>query len=123
MAEDIKLNEFERVQEITELLGLDYNGNGCSILPTTLLAPLFQIRGTVTKNVDYCTVTGLYGINKDIYNIGVCSYGMLVVFNAQDTANGGNPIAQFIISSNGDIQIRVKWHTEDFSPWRTISFT
>lgn len=123
MAKDIRLDEFGKVNEVAKLLGLDYGGNGCFILPETLLAPLFQVRGTVTKNLDYCTEMGVYGINKDVYNIGVCSYGMLIVFNAPNTSKGGDPITQFVIDSDGRIFTRMKWYQADFTSWKTISFT
>lgn len=123
MVEDIRLNEFGSVNEIAELLGLDYNGNGCFILPQTLFAPLFQVRGTVKKSLNDCTDSGIYGINKDVYNTGVCSYGMLIVFNATNTSLGGNPITQFVINSDGVIFTRMKWYQADFTSWKTISFT
>lgn len=123
MEEDVKLNDFPEVNSIYKLLGLDYNGNGRSILPQTLFAPLFQVRGTVTKDLSDCTDSGIYGINKDAYNTGICSYGMLIVFNAPDTSLGGNPIVQFVINSGGIIFTRMKWYQADFTSWKTISFT
>lgn len=123
MAEDIKLNEFKEVNGLTKILGLDSEGNSCCVLSNILLSPLFQVKGTVIKNLNDCTDTGIYGINRDIYNIGICNYGMLIVFNAQDTANEGSPIVQFIISSGGIIYSRMKWHVDEWTGWREISFT
>ena len=120
---DIKMSEFKEVDKVDKLLGLDDSGNGCCICNDVLLDNLFQVRGTVLSDLDNYTSNGIYGINRDAYDIGLCGFGMLIVFSAPDTANGGSPIVQFIINSDGVIFTRIKWHVDDWSDWRTISFT
>ena len=120
---DIKMSEFKEVDKVDKLLGLDDSGNGCCIRNDVLLDNLFQVRGTVLSDLDNYTSNGVYGINRDVYDIDFCSFGMLIVFSAPDTANGGSPIVQFIINSDGVIFTRIKWHVDDWSDWRTISFT
>lgn len=120
---DIKMSEFKEVDKVDKLLGLDDSGNGCCIRNDVLLDNLFQVRDTVSSDLDNYTSNGVYGINKDVYNIGLCALGMLIVFSAPGTAYGGNPIVQFVINSNGVIITRIKWHVNDWSDWRTISFT
>lgn len=120
---DIKMSEFKEVDKVDKLLGLDDIGNGCCIRNDVLLDNLFQVRGTVLSDLDNYTSNGIYGINRDAYDIGLCGFGMLIVFSAPGTANGGNPIVQFIINSDGGILTRIKWHVDDWSDWRTISFT
>lgn len=120
---DIKMSEFKEVDKVDKLLGLDDSGNGCCIRNDVLLDNLFQVRGTVLSDLDNYTSNGIYGINRDAYDIGLCGFGMLIVFSAPDTANGGSPIVQFIINSDRVIFTRIKWHVDDWSDWRTISFT
>lgn len=47
-----------------------------------------------------------------------------MVFNGS-TAGGGNPIAQMFFANNGTIYTRIKseWNGNDYTAWRTISFT
>ena len=119
---DIKMSEFKEVDKVDKLLGLDDIGNGCCIRNDVLLDNLFQVRGTVLSDLDNYTSSGIYGINRDAYDIGLCGFGMLIVFSAHGTANGGNPIVQFIINSDGGILTRIKWHVDDWSDRRKISF-
>ena len=62
---DIKMSEFKEVDKVDKLLGLDDSGNGCCIRNDVLLDNLFQVRGTVSSDLDNYTSNGVYGINKD----------------------------------------------------------
>lgn len=123
---DISMNQFQIVTD-ADYVYVEKGNNQGKIKKSDLLSSLFQGRGDVTSNLDDYTTTGFYGINGGIYNTGVVSYGMLLVFNGTGVAGGGlgNPIVQ--IAFNGyhpavAMKIRVCW-TDKWSDWKSVTLT
>lgn len=123
MVEDVKLNDFPEVDSIYKLLGLSNDGTSESIRVNELLKYTLNTRGDVIQNLDDYIDTGLYGINKDHFNTAIVGYGLLVVFNAEGTGYGGNPIVQIVFGIEGEVKYRIKWYILKWTNWRTISFT
>ena len=124
--QDIAMNQFQIVTD-ADYVFVEKGKNQGKIKKSDLLSSLFQGRGDVTSNLDDYTTTGFYGINGGIYNTGVVSYGMLLVFNGTGVAGGGlgNPIVQ--IAFNGyhpavAMKIRVSW-TDKWSDWKSVTLT
>lgn len=86
------------------------------------------VNGTLILSGTFSDITksGIYGYNHDSYTASdePANYGVLMVFNGS-TAGGGKPIAQMFFASNGTIYTRIKsaWTGNNYSAWRTISFT
>ena len=125
--DDINMNSFAQATDAAYIYAESSNGSQVKIKKSDLLSSLFQGRGDVTSNLDDYTTTGFYGINGGIYNTGVVSYGMLLVFNGTGVAGGGlgNPIVQ--IAFNGyhpavAMKIRVSW-TDKWSDWKSVTLT
>lgn len=125
--QDIAMNAFKVLTDVTYVYGEASDSSQGKIKKSDLLSSLFQGRGDVTSNLDDYTTTGFYGINSGIYNTGVVSYGMLLVFNGTGVAGGGlgNPIVQ--IAFNGyhpavAMKIRVRW-TDKWSDWKSVTLT
>lgn len=86
------------------------------------------VNGTLILSGTFSDITksGIYGYNHDSYTASdePANYGVLMVFNGS-TAGSGNPIAQMFFANNGTIYTRIKsaWNGNDYTAWRTISFT
>ena len=68
--------------------------------------------------------SGIHGINFNaVQSINLpngVTYGSMIVFNGDGLSDTGNPIFQILISGNGFIFIRSKWHVQNFSEWRPL---
>lgn len=120
---DIKMNAFTPVVDSAYIYGETSDGSQVKIYKDDLLNGTFQNRGTVDKSLDEYTVNGCYGIHASIFDIELISFGILLVFNAHNTAMGGNPIFQMIIGADGIMFTRIKWYDAGWTLWKKISFT
>lgn len=127
MAEqDIREDQMTITNTVDYLRGLK-GKDSVLVTPAELLGLVFQGRGNVSSNIDNYTKTGFYGINGSIYETGVISYGMLLVFSGVNVAEaaGGNPIVQIAINGYHPavaMKVRVRWEST-WSEWKSISLT
>lgn len=84
---------------------------------------LYQV-SEVNSSLDNYTKCGIYGVNRSMFDVGIISYGLLVVFSANTaytSAGGGYPVVQLLINTTSpqSIKIRSCW-SGTWNDWRTI---
>ncbi|MGZ2600230.1 hypothetical protein [Bacteroides fragilis] len=118
---DKRLNEFPLVNNLSKLLGLDYNGNGVQMTPTSLLDNLFQDRGGFDYN-DSSIVNSLINPGTYLHGDRIIDtdggYGILIVFKSSSY------VAQADFVNHGKILFRFSYDLGiHWNSWKTISFT
>lgn len=123
---DVYENEMQQVYVASLLRCLDADRNSKVIDPFSLIGHLFQEKGDVIKGLDNYTETGMYGLNRDIFDSGLHEviYGMLIVFGGKSLAQGGSPVIQIAIGTNNNpyIWLRTSW-LNSWTNWKKIIFT
>ena len=127
MVEDRQESQLPDNNDCEWVRALDNNGNSIKVSKSDLLKDMFQEKGNVTSDLDNYKTSGIYGINAADYNVGVITYGMLIVFSGLKIATGGGgyPIVQIVINAYHPavvMKIRIYW-INTWSTWKTISLT
>ena len=108
--------------EVGGLIGT-VNESKSGLVGLDLYHDMFTTRYNWAYDMNDVTLkTGVYGINADggtvSNNTSGVSFGMLIVFNGQYTAIGGNPIFQIAISNGGSYKTRFKWASDGWTTWK-----
>ena len=91
-------------------------------LGDSFLLRLVQVGGlreidTLRTNPDTLFKTGIWGYNVDAYNTSIpINYGLLIVYSAYNSAQGGQPVAQECIGHKGEVYVRLYW-IDGWSEW------
>lgn len=122
MAEDKQESLLKELSSVDYIRGLKSNESG-NISITDLFQSVFYTSGeNVESNIDNCTSSGIYGINRDFWpdTDAPIVFGCLLVFNGEGLAGGGNPIVQIAIDHSAEnIKIRVYW-IRSWYPWKNL---
>ena len=122
--QDRFMNDFAPVTNASYIYAEAADGSQVKIKKSDLFSAVMLERGDVTESIDNYKETGLYGVNNDIFPVGIIAYGLLMVFK-QSYAGGGNPIVQILVQCypyTPKITYRTYW-INGWQPWASISIT
>lgn len=101
------------LEEIGGFVAYDTNGQVLGLMSKEQVAEVvggLREIDTLQTNPDTLLKTGIWGYNIDVYNASIpISYGLLIVYSAYNTAQGGHPVVQKCIGNKGEVYVRSYW--------------